>query len=73
MATLQPAPPARSEEVAPLTANESAIIFERVVRRYLKMSTAEFLSRIDSGYFQEHPELQQHLDSALFYLPLIKR
>jgi hypothetical protein len=73
MAILQSALPTCSEEVAPLTADESAIIFERVVRRYLKMSTAEFLSRIDSGYFQEHPELQQRLDSALFYLPLIKR
>jgi hypothetical protein len=72
MATLQP-PPQSSEEVAPLTANESAIVFERVTRRYLNMSTAEFLSRLDSGYFQGHPELERRLDSVLFYLPLIKR
>jgi hypothetical protein len=73
MATFQPTLPARSEEVSSLTVDESAIIFERVVQRYLKMSTAEFLSRIDSGYFQKHPELEDRLNSVLFYLPLIKR
>ena len=72
MATLQSAPPT-SPEMPALSATESAAIFEGVVRRYLKMSTAEFLSRIDYGYFQDHPELAQRLDSVLFYLPLIKR
>jgi hypothetical protein len=73
MATIHPALPARSEEVSSLTVDESAMIFERTVQRYLKMSTSEFLSRLDSGYFQKHPELERRLDSVLFYLPLIKR
>jgi hypothetical protein len=56
-----------------LTPDEAAIVFERAVRRYLKMSTTEFLSRLESGYFRERPELERRLDSVLFYLPLIKR
>ena len=57
----------------PLTTDESAVIFERIVRRYLKMSAKEFFERLDSGFFQIHPELEHRLDSVLFYLPLIKR
>jgi len=73
MATIRPAAPTYSEEVAPLTESESAVIFERAVRRYLNMSSVEFLSHLDSGYFQGHPELERRLNSVLFYLPLVKR
>jgi len=73
MATLQHALPNCSQEVAPFTADESADVFEHVVQRYLKMSTSDFLSRMESGYFAEHPELELRLDAVLFYLPLIRR
>lgn len=73
MATFQTTPPTGCEEVAPLTEAEAAVIFDRAARRYLKMSKDEFLSRMASGYFQEHPELERRLDSVLFYLPLIRR
>ena len=72
MATLQSVLPILGE-VEPLTVDESAAIFEGVVRRYLKMSSGEFFKRLDSGFFREHPELEHRLDSVLFYLPLIKR
>ena len=72
MATLQPALPITGE-VEPLTVDESTAMFERVVRRYLKMSAQEFFKRLDSGFFQGHPELEHRLDSVLFYLPLINR
>jgi hypothetical protein len=73
VSTLQPTVPRSSEDVPALTPDEAAIVFERAVRRYLKMSTTEFLSRLESGYFRERPELERRLDSVLFYLPLIKR
>lgn len=46
-------------------------MFERMTRRYLKMSAADFLERLESGYF-EHPELNRRVSNVLFYLPLIQ-
>lgn len=48
-------------------------MFERMTRRYLKMSAADFLARLKSGYFEEHPELNRRVSTVLFYLPLIQR
>ncbi len=73
MATLQPTPPVVSSEVEPLTTEEAASVFDGVVRRYLKMSTDEFITKLNAGFFQTHPELERRLDSVLFYLPLIRR
>lgn len=47
-------------------------MFERMTRRYLKMSAADFLERLESGYFEEHPELNRRVSNVLFYLPLIQ-
>ena len=75
MATLLPAVPDTTvvANTEALTNDEAARIFERMVQRYLKMSTCEFLKRLDSGYFRQHPDLDRRLDSVLFYLPLIRR
>ena len=56
-----------------LTKEEAEQLFEKMARRYLKMSKAEFLKHLDSGFFLKHPELEHRLDSVLFYLPLIQR
>jgi hypothetical protein len=56
-----------------LTKEQAEQLFDKMAQRYLKMSTTEFLARLDSGFFNEHPELERRLDSVLFYLPLIRR
>jgi hypothetical protein len=72
MATIH-APLKLGHEVPALSREEASRVFESVVRRYLKMSTTDFLGRLDSGYFHGHPEMERRLDSVLFYLPLIRR
>ena len=73
MATQSAIVPSAAVEVQALTKDEAASAFEGVVRRYLKMSTAQFLERLDSGFFRQHPELDRRVDSVAFYLPLIRR
>jgi hypothetical protein len=75
MATLQPliCEPAEIKDTGALTREQAERVFEKMVQRYLKMSTSRFLENLDSGYFNKRPELQHRLDSVLFYLPLLKR
>jgi len=46
-------------------------IFERASRRYLKMSTAEFLEKWNSGFFKQHPELAHKAADVALLLPLL--
>ncbi len=72
MPTLQ-ATPQKSSDLRPLTKEEATSVFEKRVRRYLKMSPDEFCNKLDSGYFNKHPRLARRLDSVLFYMPLVRR
>lgn len=74
MASRQPAPAAESLPIGvePFSQDEATSMFERMTRRYLKMSAADFLERLESGYFEEHPELNRRVSNVLFYLPLIQ-
>lgn len=47
-------------------------IFERACQRYLKMSTSEFLEKLDSGYFKKHLELAHKAADVALLLPLIR-
>jgi hypothetical protein len=46
-------------------------IFERASRRYLQMSTDEFLDKWNSGFFKEHPELAHKAADIALLLPLL--
>jgi hypothetical protein len=46
-------------------------IFERASRRYLQMSTEEFLEKWDSGFFKKHPELAHKAADVALLLPLL--
>jgi hypothetical protein len=46
-------------------------IFERASRRYLQMSTDEFVEKWNSGFFKEHPELAHKAADVALLLPLL--
>lgn len=46
-------------------------IFERASRRYLQMSTDEFVEKWNSGFFNEHPELAHKAAHVALLLPLL--
>jgi hypothetical protein len=46
-------------------------IFERTLRRYLNMSTEEFLAKWNSGFFKQHPELAHKAADVALLLPLL--
>ncbi len=75
MATQQPliSDSAELKGAQAFTKEQAAQVFEKMVQRYLKMSTPQFLKCLDAGYFSQHPELERRLDSVLFYLPLIRQ
>lgn len=69
MATLQQAIP--SQDLSTLSPAEARGLFNSISIRYLKMTGEEFLSKLASGYFEEHPELAHKVDLVRFYLPLL--
>jgi hypothetical protein len=46
-------------------------IFERASRRYLQMSTDEFVDKWNSGFFKQHPELAYKAADVALLLPLL--
>jgi hypothetical protein len=63
------------EALAPLIEKsenaEQLAEFERACQRYLHMSTADFLQKMDSGYFLRHPELARKAADVALLLPLL--
>lgn len=50
---------------------EDRAIFERAARRYLQMSTEEFVEKWNSGFFEQHPELAHKAADVALLLPLV--
>jgi hypothetical protein len=46
-------------------------IFERASKRYLQMSTEEFLEKWNNGFFKQHPELAHKAADVALLLPLL--
>jgi hypothetical protein len=46
-------------------------VLERATRRYLQMSTEEFVEKWNSGFFKQHPELAHKADDIALLLPLL--
>jgi hypothetical protein len=59
----------RSQGAAETIADRA--IFERASRRYLNMSTEEFLAKWNSGFFKQHPELAHKAADVALLLPLL--
>ncbi|HTB20671.1 MAG TPA: hypothetical protein VK708_21255 [Bryobacteraceae bacterium] len=46
-------------------------VLERATRRYLQMSSEEFVEKWNSGFFKQHPELAHKADDIALLLPLL--
>jgi hypothetical protein len=46
-------------------------IFERASRRYLQMSTEEFVENWNNGFFEQRPELAHKAADVALLLPLL--
>lgn len=54
-----------------LQVDDGRAIFERACRRYLKMSTEEFLGKWNGHFFESHPELAHKAADVALLLPLL--
>jgi hypothetical protein len=52
-------------------AMEDRAIFERATRRYLQMSSEEFVAKWNSGFFNQHPQLAHKAADVALLLPLV--
>jgi hypothetical protein len=52
-------------------ASEDRLIFERASRRYLGMSTEEFVEKWKSGFFADRPDLAYRAAKVALLLPLL--
>ena len=59
------------EDTHELSDEEASELFERAVQRRLKMSTEEFLRKLDAGEFKGREE-EPHIMSLLMRLPLVR-
>lgn len=62
---------APKSEMAHIEQDEGRAIFERATRRYLGISTEEFLDRWKSGKFSSDPELAHKASRVALLLPLL--
>ncbi len=62
-----------NKQVGECEIKNSAEVFERNCQRYLGIHTQDFLSKMDSGYFSEHPELADRAACVAILLPLVRR
>jgi hypothetical protein len=51
--------------------SEDRLIFERASRRYLGMSTEEFVEKWKSGFFTDRPDLAYRAAKVALLLPLL--
>jgi hypothetical protein len=59
------------EDTHELSDEEASELFEKTVQRRLKMSTEEFLRKLDAGDFKGREE-EPHIMSLLMRLPLVR-
>jgi hypothetical protein len=51
--------------------SEDRLIFERASRRYLGMSTEEFVEKCKSGFFADRPDFAYRAAKVALLLPLL--
>ncbi len=51
--------------------DDGRAMFERACKRYLKMSTEEFLEKWNGNFFEKHPELAHKAADVALLLPLL--